>query len=91
MFLASASLCCLTFDVLAKQRDGFGGLAWPDAEDALDDAGCTAHVTRQIEDCRLSLAQGAHHLKSFDRRTGCFQRLETAHGADQLFASETRR
>ena len=41
-----------------------------------------ADVVGDIEDGRLTLAKGAHHLKSHDGCVGCLQRLEAPHGAD---------
>ena len=38
----------------------------------------------EIEDGRLTLMEGTHHLKSHDGCVGCLQRLEAPHGADQL-------
>ena len=49
-----------------------------------DEARLTANVTGDVEDCRLTFAERAHHLEAFDRRIGRLQRLEASDRADQL-------
>ena len=63
---------------------GFGQRACAEAESALDQARLATDVAREVEDCRLTFAEGTHHLETLDRRVGRLHRLETAHRPNQL-------
>ena len=64
--------------------DGIRERTGSDAKRAFDYASLPVDVLREVEDCRLALAQRTHHLKPPDGRIGGLQRFETPHWTNQL-------
>jgi hypothetical protein len=68
----------LGFELFPDGCDGLGERAGTETERALYDARLATDVLREVEDRRLTLAEGTHHLKSHDGRIGGLQRLEAS-------------
>jgi hypothetical protein len=78
------SLRCREIKLFADKLDHLGEGRGVKTEGALDNAGCAANVTRDVEGRCLSLAKRPHHLEALDRCISRLQRFEAADRPNQL-------
>ena len=76
--------CRVTFELFADKLDRLGQSRGAEAKSALDEAGLTLSVTRNVEGRGLPFAERAHHLEALDGRVGRLERLEAPDRSDQL-------
>ena len=74
----------LEFEPFVDKLNRLGQSGGAEAKSALDEAGLTWDVTRDVEGRCLSLAERTHHLEALDRRVSRPQRLEASDRPDQL-------